>query len=135
MSLLLFKKEFATAIRSGSKTTTLRRWARPRVGVGRRAFAPGIGWLFIEAVDQVELEALDDRDASSDGFASMAAMLKKLTLLYPTEKLDGKQWYRVRFRADELLPSLCNGGPSQSLGDSLLDLGGSEPRGEDLQAP
>jgi hypothetical protein len=112
MSLLLFKKEFANAIRLGRKTTTLRRWARPRVSVDRRAFAPGIGWLFIEAVDQVDLKALSESDASSDGFANAAAMLQMLESLYPPAAMDGKHWYRVRFRADELLPlsSLSNRG-------------------------
>ena len=103
MSLLLFKKEFASAIRSGNKTTTLRRWDRPRVGIGKRAFAPGIGWLLIEAVDQVELNTLNARDAASDGFASKASMMSRLASLYPPELDDGKRWYRVRFRVDELL--------------------------------
>ena len=103
MSLLLFKKEFASAIRLGNKTTTLRRWGRPRVAVGKRAFAAGIGWLLIEAVDQVELNTLDERDASSDGFASKASMMTRLTSLYPPDVDDGKHWYRVQFKVDELL--------------------------------
>jgi hypothetical protein len=102
MSLLLFKKEFADAIRSGAKTTTVRRWDRPRVGVGRRAFAPGIGWLFIEAVDRIELKSLTDCDASNDGFGTALEMVSRLTGLYPDQS-DGKHWYRVRFRTDELL--------------------------------
>ena len=96
MSLLLFKKEFAAAIRSGAKTTTLRRWPRPRVIIGRRAFAPGIGWLMVEAVDLVELKTLTEQDAYSDGFASKAVMVRKLITLYATESNDGKLWYRVR---------------------------------------
>jgi len=103
VSLLLFKKEFASAIRSGRKTTTLRRWDHPRVGVGKRAFAPGIGWLFIEAVDPVELNTLNARDAMSDGFASKALMMARLKSLYPPDVDDGKHWYRVQFRVDELL--------------------------------
>jgi hypothetical protein len=133
MSLLLFKKEFAPAIRSGAKATTLRRWARPRVIIGRRAFAPGIGWLMVEAVDLVDLKALTEQDANSDGFASKAVMVRKLISLYPAESDDGKLWYRVQFRVDELLPNL-SGGPSQVVGDSLFDFGGGEARGEDLQA-
>jgi hypothetical protein len=105
MSLLLFRKEFAGAIRSGAKTTTLRRWNRPRVVAGKRAFAPGIGWLIIEAVERIELKSLTDIDASSDGFTSKVVMLRKLKSLYPRSSGDGMKWYRVRFRLDETLQS------------------------------
>jgi hypothetical protein len=104
MSLLLFKKKFAATIRAGQKTTTLRRWTSPRVIIGKRAFAPGIGWLMIEAVDLIELSSLTDSDALSDGFVSTAAMARQLKKLYPSKAKDGKRWYRVRFRIDELLP-------------------------------
>jgi hypothetical protein len=73
--------------------------------LGRRAFAPGIGWLIIEAVELIELKSLTDDDAASDGFATRAAMIKALQVLYPENRHDGRHWYRVRFRVDELIQS------------------------------
>ena len=97
MGQLLFKKCFWDAIRAGTKRTTLRRWASPRVKRGERAFAPGLGWLRIGAVDAVELDALGESDARADGFASLAEMLAALAALYPDHGADGKRWFRVQF--------------------------------------
>ena len=102
MSQLFFKKPYQDAIRAGRKTTTIRRWDRARVQPGKRAFSPGLGWLAIDAVDAVELEALDDRDAAADGFETAAEMRRLLRRIYPDAKRDGKHWFRVRFRVDEL---------------------------------
>ncbi|HSZ54532.1 MAG TPA: ASCH domain-containing protein [Tepidisphaeraceae bacterium] len=98
MGLLLFKREFLAAIRSGSKRTTIRRWDRPRVRAGGSAFAPGLGWLAIESVDTVELKNLSDGDALADGFRSAAEMRKTLRRLYPSSRKDNRSWFRVRFR-------------------------------------
>ena len=103
MSLLLFKKQFIQSIRAGQKTTTIRRWTTSRVRERQRAFAPGIGWLIIEAVEQIAILELTPADAQSDGFASKAEMIASLRDLYPDPKRDGKQWFRVRFRLDELI--------------------------------
>ena len=35
----------------GVRVETLRRWDRPRLQAGERAYCPGLGWLRIEAVD------------------------------------------------------------------------------------
>lgn len=98
MSLLLFKKCYLEAIRTGLKQTTIRRWSRPRVRAGGRAYSPGLGWICIENVDEVELRKLDDGDARADGFGSAAQMRKELRRIYPKVKTDGKFWFRVRFR-------------------------------------
>jgi hypothetical protein len=97
MSQLFFKKPYQDAIRAGTKQTTLRRWSRPMVQPGRRAFSPGLGWLAIEAVDAVRLEDLGDDDANADGFKNFAEMKRQLFKLYPDHKTDEKQWFRVRF--------------------------------------
>jgi hypothetical protein len=97
MGQLLFKKCFWDAIRAGTKRTTLRRWASPRVKPGARAFAPGVGWLQIGAVDAVELAALGDADARADGFGSLAEMIDALAAIYPDHARDGKRWFRVAF--------------------------------------
>ena len=98
MGLLLFKKCFLEAIRTGSKQTTIRRWTRPRLRPGTRAFSPGVGWICIENVDEVNLRDLDDLDARADGFESVAKMRRELRKIYPKVKSDGKTWFRVRFR-------------------------------------
>lgn len=103
MSQLFFKKIYQDAIRAGRKSTTIRRWGRPMVKAGQIAFSPGLGWLCIEAVDAVELEALDDADAGADGFATAREMRKLLRTLYPSHRGDGKQWFRVRFRLHEAI--------------------------------
>lgn len=70
------------------------------VQAGRRAFSPGLGWLTIDAVDVVELHAMNDRDALADGFATVADMIDLLKQLYPAHATDDKMWFRVRFRLE-----------------------------------
>ena len=101
MSQLFFKKIYQDAIRAGAKSTTIRRWDRPMVKAGQIAFSPGLGWLSIESVDAVELETLDDSDATADGFKTAREMRRLLRSLYPGHGTDGKQWFRVRFRIRE----------------------------------
>lgn len=103
MSQLFFKKEFQEAIRANQKKTTIRRWSRPMVQAGQKAFSPGIGWLSIEAVDVVHLDDLGDADANADGFHSASDMKRVLMELYPLHATDQKQWFRVRFHVEELL--------------------------------
>ena len=100
MGQLLFKKCFWDAIRAGTKRTTLRRWDRPRAKAGDRAFAPGVGWLRVTAVDVIELDDLGEADAIADGFESRVAMREALDAIYPDHATDGKQWYRVAFAWD-----------------------------------
>ena len=57
MGQLFFKKPQQIAIREGCKRTTLRLWPRPSVSAGER----GLGCLAIEAVEQIELNALRER--------------------------------------------------------------------------
>ena len=98
MSQLFFKKRYQEAIRSGHKHTTIRRWNRPMVRPGSRAYSPGLGWLAIESVDAIELEKLGEEDARADGFKTAGEMRQLLCALYPQHASDGKQWFRVRFR-------------------------------------
>jgi hypothetical protein len=101
MGQLLFKKVFWDAIRAGTKRTTVRRWPRPRVSAGSRAFAPGVGWLAVESVDEIaDLARLRESDAVADGFASVGDMIETLLSLYPAHATDGKRWFRVSFHAE-----------------------------------
>jgi hypothetical protein len=97
MGQLFFKKSLQVAIREGRKRTTIRRWDRPRLRTGQEAFAPGVGWLAIEAVEAVELSSLRYADAQADGFASLRELRRVLQELYPEQAHDGKRWFRVAF--------------------------------------
>ena len=97
MGQLFFKKPLQVAIREGRKRTTIRRWDRPRLRAGQEAFAPGVGWLAIEAVEPIELSTLREADAQADGFASMRELRRVLLELYPEHAKDGKRWFRVAF--------------------------------------
>ena len=101
MGQLFFKKPMQEAIRAGHKSTTLRRWGKPRVRAGERAWSPGLGWLAIEAVEIIELENLTEADAHADGFETMAALLNVLIALYPEQSNDGKHWFRIIFSLTE----------------------------------
>ena len=58
--MLLFKKRFLPAIRSGEKTQTIRLWKYRRMCAGQRSYIPGAGYIRVMAVDEVRLEALGD---------------------------------------------------------------------------
>jgi hypothetical protein len=95
--MLLFKKKFLDAIRDGQKTQTIRLWKFRRMKVGQRSYIPGVGYIGVDAVDQVELGELTDDDARLDGFADMAALQSELETLY-ADRLDaGEGVFRVRF--------------------------------------
>src|SRR5688572_15129628 len=97
MSQLFFKTCFQDAIREGRKSTTIRRW--PASGAplkaGQPAWAPGVGWLEIDTVEPIDLNALGDGDARADGFDSAPSLRDALLSLYPQHATDGKVWYRV----------------------------------------
>ncbi|MCD6304232.1 MAG: ASCH domain-containing protein [Planctomycetes bacterium] len=99
--MLLMKKRFFEEIRAGTKTTTLRYWKRRRVREGSVHTVPGLGKIRIESVRAIDPAELTDRDARSDGFKSVDAMLAALDELYPPDRRDGRRLYRVSFR---LLP-------------------------------
>ena len=101
--MLLMKKRFFEAIRSGEKTTTLRYWRRCMVRPGTLSTVPGLGKVLIEAAEAVDPDQLTDADARSDGFADLAELRSALHELYPAEQREGRKLYLVRFR-------LANGG-------------------------
>jgi hypothetical protein len=102
MPLLLFKHEFFDAIRTGRKTTTLRRWKSCKMNVGDLATCPGFGKLRINECSPIKLGKLKESDAVADGFESLADLLRTLKRLYPDQKTDGKQWYRVGFTLESI---------------------------------
>ena len=96
--MLLFKKKFMAAIRSGEKTQTVRLWKWRRMRPGQRSYIPGAGYIRVEAVDEVALAELTDDDAKRDGFESAALLRAEIERLYPNLGQQGTHRpYRIRF--------------------------------------
>lgn len=95
--MLLFKKKFLDDIRSGTKTQTIRLWKHRMMRAGQRSYIPGVGYIRITVVEQVEVEALTDADALPDGFPTAAALQTELRELYGEKLNNGHQAYRVIF--------------------------------------
>ena len=95
--MLLFKKKFLAAIRSGEKTQTVRLWKYRKMAVGQRSYIPGAGYIRVNAVDEVQLPALTDDDARLDGFDSADALRRELATLYPEQLAQGYKAFRIRF--------------------------------------
>jgi hypothetical protein len=116
MPQINFKKQFADAIRQGTKTTTLRRWKTCKLSPGDRAYSMGIGWLRIRAAEPIELSALKEADARTDGFESLVELRAMLKRLYPDQRGDGKRWYRIAFDLAEAKPRASIAKPRKRLG-------------------
>jgi hypothetical protein len=95
--VLLFKKKYLDAIRSGQKTQTIRLWQHCRMRSGQRSYIPGAGYIQVTAVEPVHLAELTDEDALLDGFTSSDALQTELAELYAAEFACGFQAYRIRF--------------------------------------
>ncbi len=95
--VLLFKKKFLPAIRSGEKTQTIRLWSARRMKAGQRSYIPGAGYIRVESVEPVDLSALTDEDARPDGFATVDQLRHELATLYADSLAAGHRAYRIRF--------------------------------------
>jgi hypothetical protein len=95
--MLLFKKKFLDAIRSGAKTQTIRLWKWRRMRNGQRSYIPGVGPIRITSVEPVDVDALTDADAIPDGFPSAEALQTELRTIYGEKLADGHQAYRIVF--------------------------------------
>jgi hypothetical protein len=96
--MLLFKKKFLDAIRSGEKTQTIRLWKHRMMRAGQRSYIPGVGYIRIQSVDTVDVDALTDADAIPDGFASAAALQQELRTIYGEKLAAGYQAFRIVFK-------------------------------------
>ena len=95
--MLLFKRKFLPAIRSGEKTQTVRLWKYRRMRQGQRSYIPGVGYIGVDAVDLVELSQLTDEDARRDGFPTADGLREELGALYTEKLAEGHCAYRVQF--------------------------------------
>jgi hypothetical protein len=95
--MLLFKKKFLPAIRSGEKTQTIRLWKHRQMRSGQRSYIPGIGHIQITSVEPVDIDALTDADAVPDGFPTAAALQAELRTIYGEKLAQGYQAFRIVF--------------------------------------
>ena len=95
--MLLFKKKFLPAIRSGQKTQTIRLWKHRRMRPGQRSYIPGAGHIRLIAVDEVDLAQLTDADARPDGFDTADQLRAEIARLYPQQLAAGYRAYRILF--------------------------------------
>ncbi len=100
--MLLFKKKFLPAILSGEKTQTIRLWKHRRMRAGQRSYIPGVGYIRVTQVEEVQLEELTDADARPDGFATADALRAEIADLYPEQLADGHKAFRVVFHIEEM---------------------------------
>jgi hypothetical protein len=100
--MLLFKKKFLPAIRSGEKTQTIRLWKWRQMRAGQRSYIPGAGHVRIDAVDEVQIADLTDADAVPDGFPTADALRHELQSIYGDKLAAGYKAFRVVFTITEL---------------------------------
>jgi hypothetical protein len=99
--MLLFKKKFLAAIRSGQKTQTIRLWKHRRMRAGQPSYIPGIGRIRITAVEAVDLAQLTDADARPDGFDTADQLRAEIARLYPEQLAAGHRAYRIVFEIED----------------------------------
>ena len=102
--MLLFKRKFLDAIRSGEKTQTIRLWRHRMMRVGQRSYIPGVGHIRITAVDEVALADLTDADAVPDGFPTADALRTELATIYGERLAAGYRTFRVAFERAPVEP-------------------------------
>jgi hypothetical protein len=95
--MLLFKKKFLPAIRSGEKTQTIRLWKFRHMRAGQRSYIPGIGRITIKSIEPVDVDAFTDADAIPDGFPSAADLQNELRTIYGEKLAAGYQAFRIIF--------------------------------------
>ena len=95
--MLLMKRQFFDAIRTGRKTTTLRYWSRRMVRPGSRHAIRGLGAVRIDDVQPIDAAALTDVHALADGFDGADSLRAELDRLYPPGARRARELYLVSF--------------------------------------
>jgi hypothetical protein len=102
--MLLFKKKFLPAIKSGEKTQTIRLWKFRHMRAGQRSYIPGVGPIQVTAVETVDLDSLTDADAVPDGFSSAADLVHELKTIYGDKLAAGYRAFRIVFHCSQREP-------------------------------
>ena len=64
---------------------------------GQRSYIPGVGYIRLTAVEEVDLTQLTDADARPDGFETADQLRAEIAQLYPSQLAEGYRAYRVVF--------------------------------------
>ena len=99
--MLLFKKKFLDAIRTGRKTQTIRVWKRPYVKAGQMSYTPGVGRIHIVGIEEIGLDDLTDDDARPDGFESAKQLVAEIRSLYAERLEGGYRVFKIHFTPAE----------------------------------
>ena len=95
--MLLMKKQFFEAIRTGTKTTTLRYWRRPMVRAGSVHSVRGLGAVRVDDLQVIDFDDITDADACADGLSGRAELTTVLAELYPPSQRAERTLYKVTF--------------------------------------
>ncbi len=64
---------------------------------GQRSYIPGVGYIRLTKVEEVQLETLTDDDARPDGFETADELHGEIVRLYPRQLAEGYRTYRIVF--------------------------------------
>ncbi|MGL6227188.1 MAG: ASCH domain-containing protein [Thermoguttaceae bacterium] len=95
--MLFFRKKFFELIRSGKKTQTIRLWSSPRLKSGQRSYIPGLGYIQVLSVAEVQFDELTDADARPDGFETVQELRAEIRELYAKKETGDLRTFRVIF--------------------------------------
>ncbi len=96
--MLLMKKQFFDAIRTGRKTSTIRYWRRAMVAAGSVHNIRGLGRIRIDRVRPIPLRELTAADARDDGFETLAALERALREMDPARRRSNcRRLYQIHF--------------------------------------
>jgi hypothetical protein len=132
--MLLFEKRFHEGLTSGAITLTFRAWDKPHVKAGGRYRCHPIGVLEVDAVEQVRVGDIADKDAARAGFASRGEMLEYLgARLGGTPRNDSQLW-RVELhyggdgdRVEIALDDKLSGSDVETIGAKLARMDSGRP--------
>ena len=95
--MILFKKKFKDAIRTGRKIQTIRLWRHQMVRPREVHRVPGTGYVRVTGVAEVELDRLTDEDSRADGFASLDELRAEISRIYGDGSPQGRRFFRIQF--------------------------------------
>ncbi len=95
--MLLMKKTYVSAIRSGTKRTVFRRRRSRCIRLGSVHRAPERGGVRIDDVRSVKSADLTDDDAWADGIEGLTRLERALRRMYPSGAGAGRKLYQLHF--------------------------------------
>ena len=94
---MLFQSRFVPGILDGSVTLSFRSWSSPRVKPGGSYRVGGAHLIEVDAVERVQVRALEDRAARRAGFADREELLAYLKRAAKRPLQESSALYQVSF--------------------------------------